>query len=139
MKHSSKKTGKQKFNKLFHFQFQKRNTLKLVPVFALGLQREPTDYMTSSHMLRENIFLSWVSHRPPSKSNWHKLVLELSTPGIHGSVCPNFCFTGTAVASVLSSAVVNQLWTFSLCFLFLFFLLGLVPSCIQLCFIYLFN
>ena len=29
-----------------------------------------------TYAARKNIFLSWISDKPPTKSNWHKIVME---------------------------------------------------------------
>ena len=76
-------------------------------------------YNILTYAARKNIFLSWISDKPPTKSNWHKIImecfpLEYLTCLLHSSEgqfmniwTPYLHFSSSTVASVLSNVVLG--------------------------------
>ena len=76
-------------------------------------------YNILTYAARKNIFLSWISDKPPTKSNWHKIImecfpLEYLTCLLHSSKgqfmniwTPYLRFSSSTVASVLSNVVLG--------------------------------
>uniref|UniRef100_A0A3P9KND8 Reverse transcriptase domain-containing protein n=1 Tax=Oryzias latipes TaxID=8090 RepID=A0A3P9KND8_ORYLA len=76
-------------------------------------------YDILTYAARKNIFLSWISDKPPSKANWHRLIIELFpleylTCLLHSTKSdfmktwtPYLCFTSLTIASILNNVIVD--------------------------------
>lgn len=76
-------------------------------------------YDILTYAARKNIFLSWISDKPPSKTSWHKLIMELfpleyltclrhSTKGRFLNIwTPYLRFTNSTVASILNGIAID--------------------------------
>ena len=76
-------------------------------------------YDILAYAARKNIFLSWISEKPPSKANWHQIIIECipleyltcllhSTKGRFMQIwTPYLRFSNTTVALTLKDALTD--------------------------------